>query len=186
MDKTTLRKDMRQLTRDLAPELRDTLSRRALSRLAALEPFAAARTVGLFMSLPDEVRTQEFVEALAAAKRVALPVVAGDDMHFEYWEPASGRRTGKFGIEEPRGGLLCPPEEMDIIVVPGVAFDMEMRRLGRGRGYYDRWLATAPATLLKAGVCYPHQLVGQLPHEPHDIAMDMVVTADRVLPGGLR
>lgn len=178
MDKTSLRKSMRQLTRDLTPEFRDTMSRQILARLAALEPFAAARTVGLFMSLPDEIRTQEFVQALAAEKRVALPVVEGDDMRFEYYTPAEGLHTGSFGIDEPSRGQLCLPEEMDAVVVPGVAFDRAGNRMGRGRGYYDRWLATAPASLVKIGICYPHQLLDTIPHESHDIAMDYTISME--------
>lgn len=177
MDKSTLRKSMRELTRALTPELRDTLSCKALERLTLVEAFEAARTVGLFMSLPDEVRTQEFVEALAARKRVALPVIEGDDMRFEYYVPAEGVRTGSFGIDEPARGLLCPPEDMDVIVVPGVAFDRAGNRMGRGRGYYDRWLAAAPATIVRIGLCYPHQFLDAIPHEPHDIPMDCIVTA---------
>ena len=93
--------------------------------------------------------------------------------------PADPRtqRPGAFGIEEPGPQAeLCDPGELDLIVVPGVAFTAAGQRMGRGRGYYDRYLSQPGVRAVKVGVCFAHQLVVSLPVEPHDVTMDRVVT----------
>ena len=86
-------------------------------------------------------------------------------------------RPGAFGIAEP--GLearLCEPRELDLVIVPGTAFTAAGARCGRGRGYYDKYLSRPDVHAVKVGVCFAHQLVGELPSEPHDVAMDCVIT----------
>ena len=101
--------------------------------------------------------------------------VEGDAMRFCDCDPAALRR-GAFGIAEPEpGARTCPPGEIDLVVVPGVAFTAGGVRLGRGKGYYDRYLSQAEFRGATVGVCYAHQLVGELPSEPHDVAVDCVV-----------
>ena len=86
---------------------------------------------------------------------------------------------GAFGIAEPSAAERpCDPADIDFIVVPGVAFTAAGARMGRGRGYYDKYLSQSGFRGVKAGVCYAHQLVGELPVEPHDVFMDYVVTDD--------
>ena len=81
---------------------------------------------------------------------------------------------GSFHIEEPTGDDLIDPDKLELIVTPGVAFDSKGNRLGRGKGYYDRLPATTKAT--KIGVAYHFQIVDELPAEPHDVPMDIVIT----------
>ena len=83
---------------------------------------------------------------------------------------------GAFGILEPQGERPCPAGESDLVVCPGVAFTADGRRLGRGRGYYDRYLGDPAFRGFRVGVCYAHQLVDDLPVEPHDVRMDRVIT----------
>ena len=83
---------------------------------------------------------------------------------------------GAFGILEPQGERPCPAGEIDLVVCPGVAFTADGRRLGRGRGYYDRYLGDPAFRGFRVGVCYAHQLVDDLPVEPHDVRMDRVIT----------
>ena len=98
-------------------------------------------------------------------------------MRFFLYDPATMRR-GAFGIDEPGPGAVeCPPSEIDIVVVPGVAFTAAGDRLGRGRGYYDRYLSQRGMRAVRVGVCYAHQLVAVLPVEPHDVRMACVVTS---------
>lgn len=75
-----------------------------------------------------------------------------------------------------RGERPCPAGEIDLVVCPGVAFTADGRRLGRGRGYYDRYLGDPVFRGFRVGVCYAHQLVDDLPVEPHDVRMDRVIT----------
>ena len=86
-------------------------------------------------------------------------------------------RAGAFGIAEPDvDAEPCEPSEIDLIVVPGTAFTQAGARMGRGRGYYDKYLSQPGFRGVKVGVCYAHQLVGELPVEPHDVFMDYVIT----------
>ena len=83
--------------------------------------------------------------------------------------------VGAFGINEPQRGVPVRPEEIDAIVVPGVAFTADGVRMGRGKGFYDRYLSQKGFAALKIGVCYREQLVDDIPAEPHDVAMDVVI-----------
>ena len=77
---------------------------------------------------------------------------------------------------EPAGATPVPPQEIDVIIVPGRAFSPDGVRLGRGRGYYDRYLSREGFRALKIGVCFAEQLVGDIPSEEHDIRMDRIVS----------
>ena len=92
---------------------------------------------------------------------------------------------GAFGILEPGpDARLCGPGELDLLLVPGVAFTAGGLRCGRGKGYYDRYLAQSGFRAVKIGVCFAHQLVDALPAEPHDIRMDGVIFEGSADPAG--
>lgn len=93
-------------------------------------------------------------------------------MRFYDYDPASMNDSGSFGISEPEATALCCPEEIDFIIVPGVAFTAAGMRLGRGKGFYDKYLSQPGFRAFKAGVCYPHQVVEELPADPFDIPVD--------------
>ena len=177
--KAELRRSMREVTRTLTADLRKALSASIVSRLSENDYFSAARTVALFWPLPDEPDIRDLVIAEASRRRVALPVVEGERMEFRLLRPGMRLVGGAFGIGEPRDGEPCPSWEIEAMVVPGVAFDMRGHRLGRGRGYYDRYLGVPQVceNIFKIGLCYPHQLLQAIPFEEHDAAMDWVVTA---------
>lgn len=167
---------LRVRNRAMSPEARLVASREIFNRVEGLEAFAAARTVGFFCSLPDEPDTSEVLARWSVGKCVAVPRVEGDTMRFFRYDPRT-QRPGAFGIEEPGPQAeLCDPGELDLIVVPGVAFTAAGQRMGRGRGYYDRYLSQPGVRAVKVGVCFAHQLVVSLPVEPHDVTMDRVVT----------
>ena len=178
MTKKELRAAMRRRNLGMAAAERAEASRRIFGRAGRLEAFGAARTVGVFCSLPDEPDTAETLARWSAAKRIVVPRVEGDAMRFYDYAPGELCR-GAFGIAEPSvAERPCDPAEIDFIVVPGVAFTAAGARMGRGRGYYDKYLSQPGFRGVKAGVCYAHQLVGELPVEPHDVFMDYVVTND--------
>lgn len=145
--------------------------------LAALEAhpaFRAAHIVLLYYSLKDEVDTHEFVRKWSREKRILLPVVVGDDLELRVYTGPEDLTTGSYGIEEPTGELFTDYAAIDFVAVPGVAFDNAGNRLGRGKGYYDRLLPRL--TAFKAGICFPFQLVKEVPAEPFDIRMDTIIT----------
>ena len=148
-----------------------------LDNLFSMPEFLAANTVMLFANLPDEIGTFSLIDkCIAMGKKVFLPVINGDDMTVA--EFTGEFKEGRFGIKEP--SLLTPnsslltPHSMDFILVPGVAFSPNGYRLGRGKGYYDKFLSkySNPFTV---GVCFREQFYLDIPTEPHDIPMQRVI-----------
>ena len=166
---------MRRLNRALDSQHRLRASAAIFSAVERLPEFRAARTVAVFAALPDEPATDEVLARWASTRRVVLPRVEGDAMRFYACRP-DALVFGAFGILEPQGERPCPAGEIDLVVCPGVAFTADGRRLGRGRGYYDRYLGDPAFRGFRVGVCYAHQLVDDLPVEPHDVRMDRVIT----------
>lgn len=173
MNKSELRAAMRAQLRTL---MADTERRRALSRAVAERVvhhplWLSARCVLLFASLPDEVDTAPLLEAArAAGKQVLLPRVVGDDLELCVYSPEHLQR-GAFGIWEPsaEAQVVTDYTRVDLALVPGLAFTPDGRRLGRGRGYYDRLLPHLSAP--KYGVGYPCQVVPDLPTEAWDVRL---------------
>lgn len=173
--KTELRRAIRAEIRSLSVEERVEAARLIASEIECDERFRAARTVAAFMPLGDEPPLREAVERWARTKRVVVPKVEGDDMRF-YDFRAEQMASGAFGIAEPQASELCPAQQIEVMIVPAVGFTREGARMGRGRGYYDRYLgAAAAAHIYKIGTCFACQMVDELPTEPHDVAMDRVV-----------
>ena len=147
-----------------------------LTKLSRHPRLADAHTVLLYSALPDEVQTLPLLNRLSAeGKTVLLPRVVSDtDMELRRYTGPNDLEPGAFGIMEPTGELFTDYDLIDVAIVPGMAFDREGHRLGRGKGYYDRFLARLPH-IYKIGVCFPFQLVDQVPTDAHDILMDEVI-----------
>ena len=177
MTKKELRAAMRRKNLGITLSERAAASGRIFARAELSEAFGRARTVGVFCSLADEPDTSEALARWSAAgRRLAVPRVEGDVMRCYEYDPRT-MRPGAFGIAEPGPeARLCEPRDLDLVIVPGTAFTAAGARMGRGRGYYDKYLAQPEVHAVKIGVCYAHQLVGELPSEPHDVAMDCVIT----------
>lgn len=182
MEKSEIRRRMRAANRSLSAAERADAAERIFRAIGQLPRFkqedgtAGSGWIGLYCSLPDEPPTEEVLQRWAAAgRRLAVPRVEGDTMRFYPYDPAT-LRTGAFGIPEPAATTPLPPSQLALVVVPGVAFTAAGERLGRGRGYYDRYLSQPDFHGYTIGVCYAHQLVGTLPVEPHDIRMHRVIT----------
>lgn len=171
--KRELRRRIRSCGKAISPEDLAVASARICRQVEGFEPFAEARTVALYWSLAGEVSTHELVRKYASCKRIVLPVVTGEVMHFaEVAEDCSNLIEGAFGVMEPREGRVCPPEEIELMVVPGMAFDCRGGRLGHGKGYYDRYFEqyTGP----KVGICFDFQMVDEVPCESFDVRVDAV------------
>ena len=151
------------------------LSAEALTTLERHPVFRQARTVLLYHSLPDEPDTHAFIRRWQGRKRVLLPVVRGDELELREYTGPEHMTTGAFGIEEPEGGAFTDYDDIDLAVVPGVAFDRAGNRLGRGKGYYDRLLPKL-GRACKIGLCFSFQIVEHIPAEPHDIRMDLIIS----------
>jgi len=133
-------------------------------------------TILLYSALPDEVPTQGLMDDLVAqGKMVVLPRVVSDtDMELRRYTGQQDLQTGAYGILEPTGELFTDYDAIDVAIIPGMAFDAEGHRLGRGKGYYDRFLARVPH-LYKIGLCFSWQMVDHVPCDEHDAVMDEVI-----------
>ena len=150
------------------------LSAEVMEALEAYPPFRQAETVLLYYSLPDEVATHEFIDRWYTRKQLLLPAVVGDDLELRRYTGPQSMAIGAYGIAEPVGEAFTRLSDIDLVVVPGVAFDQQGHRLGRGKGYYDRLLPQLRAH--KVGICYPYQLLEEVPAEPFDVLMDAVIS----------
>ncbi len=171
----------------LSPAERATRSHAIADRVAQLEGFRRARTVALYAPVGVEVDTGELARRAADdGKTLVWPRSRPGDRKMEFAACSAGDMVrGPLGAPEPpEWARAVPPESIDLFVVPGLAFDAAGGRLGRGGGHYDATLAAMPPGAPRVGVAFEAQLVPAVPREPHDVALDAVVTEDRVLPGG--
>lgn len=173
IDKKELRRKIKNMRLMLSDAEKQTAADAAFARLEQCAAFLMAQNILMYHSLPDEMPTPAFLRKWAGKKRFFLPRVNGVNLDILPYEQTR-LELGSFQIEEPTGDDLVDPALLDLIVTPGVAFDRQGNRMGRGKGYYDRLLATTRAT--KIGVAYHFQLVDTLPTEPHDVPMDAVIT----------
>lgn len=147
------------------------------ARLQACPLFSSARTVLLYYSLPDEPDTHKIISEASKSKTIVLPVVTGDTtMELRVYSGEDSLAQGAFNIMEPQGAPFEDISSIDLAVIPGVAFDKKGNRLGRGKGYFDRFLADLKrAGVPTIGVCFSFQKFDTIPAEPHDIAVDQVL-----------
>lgn len=135
-----------------------------------------SKVVMLYCALPDEVPTQGVMDELVAqGKTVLLPRVVNDtEMELRRYTGNKDLCKGAYGILEPTGEVFTDYDAIDVAIIPGVAFDEDGHRLGRGKGYYDRFLARVP-NLYKIGLCFSWQMVAHIPCDEHDIRMDRII-----------
>lgn len=177
IQKKELRKEIRERKRDIpVDELRE-MSRLLCKRLLANERLGNASTVMMYYPLGDEVDVAPVIEQLAeSGKTVVLPQVMGEaEMVLRRYTGKADLQEGAYGIMEPCGEIFSDYEAIDVAIIPGMAFDRRGNRLGRGKGYYDRFLPLLLTRVYKIGVCFPFQLLDDIPVEEHDISMDTVI-----------
>ena len=175
MEKSELRRQMAALKRCHSEQNR-LLPVRIMKAVEEHPRFQEAETVLLYHSLNDEVDTHDFIRLWSGRKRILLPVVKGDELELRVYTSPQAMGTGAYGIEEPAGEAFTDYASIGFIAVPGVAFDRQGHRLGRGKGYYDRLLPHIPSAY-KAGICFPYQIVESVPTGPFDICMNGIITA---------
>lgn len=185
--KAALRLHIRDWLGRVPAEVRSAASQEACGRLLEKEQWREASTVLLYKPLPDEIDVEQLrLEALRCGKHVALP--AYDSAHQVYEarlveDPDRDLRPGRFGILEPAPNCrLAALNQLDLVLVPGVAFSLDGRRLGRGKGYYDRLLASVRG--IRCGIAFEQQIVKAIPAEPHDMRMDYLLTPARWIRAG--
>lgn len=175
VDKGEIRRRVRAAVSRLSQSERDAQAEYICRHIVEHESVQRARVVAAFCSLPDEPSTARLLRLLSSSHTVVVPRIQGDDMEFCVYRPEE-TVTGAFGIEEPQGDDIVPPHMIDTMIVPGVAFTPAGHRMGRGKGFYDRYMAQPGFNACKIGVCYNVQMLAALPVERHDIPMNDVVS----------
>lgn len=180
--KRELRTRVLAAVNEISPEARERGSAQVCAQLQEQELWMAAKSALLFAPMPGELDIWPLVtEALARGCEVLLPRFSAGSRDYEACHITNAQadvRVGYFGIREPSADCARTKlSAVDLILVPGVAFDRQGHRLGRGKGYYDRLLKTVRG--LKCGVGFDEQLVEEIPVEAHDVRLDFVVTPSR-------
>ncbi|MGP1465522.1 5-formyltetrahydrofolate cyclo-ligase [Prevotella koreensis] len=176
MEKKDLRKFIRMQKRQFSQQQLAELSLSVINRLMASPKMKEAKTVLMYYSLDDEVNTHDVVDTvLKQGKTVLLPkVISETEMELRRYTGPQDLQDGFFNIMEPSGELFENYEDIDLAVIPGMAFDSQNNRLGRGKGYYDRMLPKL-VNAYKIGVCFDFQHLPGIPADENDIKMDEII-----------
>lgn len=178
-EKERLRNELLELRRQVPREFGDAASLSAWGFLKSLPAFRNAGRVAATASFKGEIDTYAILDgALKAGKRLYLPRVPSDRSHMTFHEllDLKDLATGSFGILEPPPGRPLPPAELDLVLVPGLAFSRQGQRLGFGSGYYDRLIPLLRPDALVVGLCYSFQVLDKVPTAPHDVPVHTLLT----------
>jgi 5-formyltetrahydrofolate cyclo-ligase len=169
---------------------KDELSRQICSTFMALPEYAAARTVMFYVDVRSEVRTRNSLpDALTSGKRIVVPYCVNNELELFLLKDMEELSIGMYKILEPRGELRSSaekrvsPGELDLVMVPGVAFDRQGSRMGHGFGYYDKLLQHARDDAPLVALAFECQLFPEIPTQAHDIFMDKIITEKAIYPG---
>jgi 5-formyltetrahydrofolate cyclo-ligase len=162
---------------------KDEVSAAITDRFMALPEYHSAQTVMFYVDVRDEVRTRQALPAaIASGKRIVIPYCVEGELELFHLESMEELDVGMYKILEPREALRdvaskrLQPTDLDLVMVPGVAFDRQGGRTGHGKGYYDKLLEHARPDAPLIALAFESQMFPEIPCEPHDIYMDKVVT----------
>ena len=173
LDKKSLRKEVRSRKRQFSTEELIEESRPLIQRVLSHPRLQCAKTILLYNSLPDEVYTHDLIKQLHdVGKTILLPVVISDtEMELRLYKGQDFFKSSSYGILEPIGEPFTDFSSIEFALIPGMAFDGQKNRLGRGKGYYDRFLPLL-INAYKVGICFPFQFLPTIPTEPTDQRVD--------------
>jgi len=182
-----LRRQLTDRRRALDPLQRAAWSMDLQRRVVELPAFAAAKTIALYAPLRAEPDTRALWEAAReAGKRVLLPALGDADRpELRLAGRPAALVMGRLGFPEPAQGESIPAAEVDLFVTPGLGFDRQGHRLGRGKGFYDRLLASRRVGCTLIGITFEVLLVERIDPEPHDVAVDVVITEKAAYGGAI-
>lgn len=177
--KKILRKKIVEIKKSYSEqELRD-LSEEVISTLEHTEVFQNAKVVLAYYSMPDEVFTLEMIRKYKSQKLFLLPIVENNELILKKYTSEETMLISAFGIKEPVGEVFSDYDKIDLVIVPGVAFDRTLSRMGRGKGFYDRLLPKIEAP--KMAVCFDFQVFDEIPADEGDIKMNMIVSQNEII-----
>jgi 5-formyltetrahydrofolate cyclo-ligase len=172
--KKLLRKSIKELKKSVGIGKTIADSEQIFIQIESLPEFKLAKTVLAYWSLPGEVHTHDFVMKWYQKKQILLPLVVGEDLELREFSGMDCMEVGPaFGILEPRKGNIANDINIDFAITPGLAFDNNGNRLGRGKGYYDKLFKNK--NIYKVGVCFNFQIISMVPTEEYDVPMDKII-----------
>lgn len=176
--KKEIRQEIRSLKKRLTDDEKQAQAKAVFQKIEALPEFKAAVAILIYWSTPDELPTQDVISDWCTKKQLFLPSIDGEKMLIKRYAGDDKLVQKSLGIWEPD---LSESYEgrIDLVIVPGIAFDLEKNRLGRGKGYYDRFFKKYKP--LKIGVGFDFQLLGSVPVAKHDIKMDIIITSSETI-----
>ncbi|MCM8800777.1 MAG: 5-formyltetrahydrofolate cyclo-ligase [Candidatus Omnitrophica bacterium] len=159
-------------------EIRKQRSRLIKRKLFRTKEFIKAKTIMFYISFGGEVETAEMIkQAFRLGKTVVVPVCEKRTIRPCILEKNSSFKKGRYGIYEPVKKEFIEPEKIELVLVPGLAFDKHGNRLGRGKGYYDRFLKKLSANTVSIGLAYNFQILNRLPATPLDVKVQKIIFA---------
>lgn len=185
MNKAEIRKRMMNLRRQLPDEKVIEKSLKIMEHLFSLDVVINARLIMTYVDANGEVRTREIIKhALEAGKRIAVPVCVPEKGEIMVSEIFSLNELvpGHYGIMEPKKECIRPVDvsKIDVVLIPGLAFDLKGNRIGYGKGYYDRFLGSLESFTVKIALAYEFQVLEEVPFEHFDVAVDYIITERKV------
>jgi len=185
---TVSKNELRQIVAERKKELAETqtLSQAVLERLHELKDFQTASVIMTYVDFGKEVRTVPLISELLSTKRVVIPYCQDEEISLFWLKNLKELAPGAFGILEPKLELRhlserkVKLEELKFIIVPGTAFDPNGGRVGRGKGYFDRFLKKVPDSVPLVGLAFECQMFPEVPMEPRDKRLTAIVTESRI------
>ncbi|MCK4318965.1 5-formyltetrahydrofolate cyclo-ligase [Candidatus Micrarchaeota archaeon] len=175
--KRSIRQKMKAKLNELSKQEAKEKTKKIEEKLLSLDAFLDALSIGAYYPLEKEVCTLSIIRALYKKKQFSLPHLEERGvMRFALFKGFKAIKKGRFGIPEPHPKEETEPS--DVLLVPGLAFDEKGARIGRGKGYYDRYLKGKK--VLKISLAYEFQVLKSIPLEPHDIMVDYIITEKRI------
>jgi 5-formyltetrahydrofolate cyclo-ligase len=185
MEKVELRRRLRNDLLAISPQRRMEKSRKACRNLISTEPFQAASTIMMYLSLPHELDTSEAIlHAWQLGKTVAVPKISWQQRHMipvQINSLETGFSTGVWGLRNPTAGAPIPFGQIDLVVAPALGFDRNGNRLGRGGSFYDRFFANKEVVASRCGLVFSEQVVDSIPTTESDEPVNFLVTDEEVI-----
>jgi 5-formyltetrahydrofolate cyclo-ligase len=177
-EKKRIRQEVRSLKIFLTDEQKKAQANAVFQKIEALSEFKMAKTILIYWSTPDELPTQDTISNWSKQKQIFLPAIDGEKLLLKQYFPDGKLIQKSLGIWEP-DLLEGYNGKIDLVIVPGIAFDRKKNRLGRGKGYYDRFFKKYKP--VKIGVGFDFQLMYSIPVVKHDIKMDKIITPSETI-----
>jgi 5-formyltetrahydrofolate cyclo-ligase len=184
--KQAIREEVLRKRDKIPQEVRSAKNSLIKEKIFSLPEFISSHTVLFYASFRSEVETSKMIrESIGSGKRVLLPKVDREAKRLRLYEikDISELSSGYMGIPEPSltDERMVSPEDVDLVVIPGLGYDYSGNRLGYGAGYYDRLLSETKKKLIVIAPAYEEQIVDMIPAEEHDMKVDIIVTDKRIL-----